>query len=57
MDALELYISNVMYNPLYKKDKPFLMYMWNHFKAFYTKDPDPPVWSSLGSNDPDESVY
>lgn len=58
MDALVLYIRNVMRDPLYKRDKPFLMYIWNRFKEFYAKDPDPPVydWREV-HDDNDETVY
>lgn len=46
-----------MCDPLYVKDKPFLMYIWNHFKAFYAKDPDPPVYDWREPVDPDVSVF
>lgn len=58
MEALVLYIRNIMRDPLYAQDKPFLMYIWNRFKEFYAKDPDPPVydWREV-HDDSDETVY
>lgn len=57
MEAFQKYVYNIMCNPMYKKDRPFLNQIWNLFKEFYAKDPEHPRWRNIAPNDSESSEY